>query len=162
MTGKLNLTFRGKNQEEVCSIWTEGKNSGGYKRRVSEGIVVTVPSPRVLFSKSCLACSLEMRLLPSRNSRNFCGELRVITRWPRVPAGAPALKTAIYDKAAKGKGHAESLFKAFIRACPSSDWNRIVVSLTRWKYFGESSPPPTLCQLIKDFKGALVREVQNF
>ena len=39
-----------------------------------------LPSPRVLFSRSCLACSLEMRLLPSRNSRNFCGEFRVITR----------------------------------------------------------------------------------
>ncbi len=101
---------------------------------------VTVPSPSVLFSKSCLACSLEMRLLPSRNSRNFCGELRVITRRPRVPARAPALKTAICDKKAKGKGHAESLFKAFIRACPSSDCNRIAVSLTKWKYLGRDTP----------------------
>lgn len=56
-----------------------------------------------------------------------------------MPARAPALKTAIYDKKAKGKGHAVSLFKAFIRACPSSDWNRIAVSLTKWKYFGRAS-----------------------
>lgn len=27
-----------------------------------------------------------------------------------MPASAPALKTAIYDKKAKGKGHTESLF----------------------------------------------------
>ena len=106
------------------------RNSAQYK---SKGIV-TLPSPSVLFSKSCLACSLEMRLLPSRNSRNFCWELRVITWRPRVPATAAALTTAIYDKKAKGKGHAESLFKAVIRACPSSDGNRTAVSLTKWEY----------------------------
>lgn len=139
------------------STWCESKNCGSYKRRMSEGIV-TVPSPRVFFNKSCLACSLEMRLLPSRNSRNFCGELRVITRRPRVPATAPALKTAIYDKAAKGKGHAESLFKTFIRACPSSDWNRIVVSLTKWKYFGNTTRLP----LIKDFKGVWCMRIKSF
>lgn len=42
--------------------------------------VMNVPSPSALFSKSCFACSLEMRLLPSKNSRNFCEELRAITR----------------------------------------------------------------------------------
>ena len=106
------------------------RNSAQYK---SKGIV-TLPSPSVLFNKSCLACSLEMRLLPSRNSRNFCWELRVITQRPWVPATTAALKTAIYDKKAKGKGRTESLFKAVIRACPSSDWNRIAVSLTKWEY----------------------------
>lgn len=75
--------------------------------RASKGIV-TVPSPSVLFSKSCLACSLVMRLLPSRNSRNFCGELGVITRWPWVPAWAPAFMTAIYDRETSGKGQTES------------------------------------------------------
>lgn len=126
-----------------CKHLTRCKNKyrGSYKRRVSKAIV-TVPSPSVLFSKSCLACSLEMRLLPSRNSRNFCGELRVITQRPWVPATAPALKIAIYDKAAKGKGLSESLFKAFIRACPSSDWNRIAARLTKWKYFGRVTPLP--------------------
>lgn len=109
-------------------------------RRVNKGILI--PSPSVLFSKSCLACSLEMRLLPSRYSRNFCGELRVITQRPLMPAREPALKTAIYDKAAKGIGHTENLLKAFITVCPSSHLNKIAVYFIKWNYFGRGVPLP--------------------
>lgn len=69
-----------------------------------------------------------------------------------MPARAPALKTAICDKKAKGKGHAESLFKAVIRACPSLDWNRIAVSLIEQKYSERAAPLPTGQIFHKSFK----------
>lgn len=52
----------------------------------------------------------------------------------------PARKAAIRDKKAKGKGHAESLFKAVIRACPSLDWNRRATSLMKKKYVRSACP----------------------
>lgn len=41
----------------------------------------TIPSPRVLFSRSCFAWSLVMRLLPSRYSRNFCDKTQLRPAW---------------------------------------------------------------------------------
>lgn len=54
-----------------------------------------------------------------------------------------ALKTAIGDWNAKGKRHAESLFKAVIRARPSLDWNRRATNVIKQNYFKGAAPLPT-------------------
>lgn len=52
----------------------------------------TVPSPRVLFSRSCFAWSLVMRLLPSRYSRNFCEETQLRQAWKQKHLTAGSFK----------------------------------------------------------------------